>query len=225
VRSRAVRTAALLGAVGVLTLSGCALRPGTALAVGDDTVSNQRIEDLTTLVCDVQRDQLAAQGQTIPLAQLKASVASTVLNREVTEQAADEFGVEPDETYQQTVDSTRARVPLSDKDELRDFVDLVTVQDYTESIITAIGEEVSEPEASPEEAQQAGVDAFTDFVSDADIEVDPRYGFTYDGAEVATTGGGSVAVSDLAVAAGNVTDPAAGAEYAASLPPDQVCGA
>jgi len=224
VRSRAVRTAALLGTVGVLALSGCSLRPGVGLEVGDRTVSNERIDALTTSVCDIQSEQLAAQGQVIPLAQLKSSVASTVLSREVTEQAAEEFGVQPDETYEQTVESTRQQVPVADQGELDDFVELVTVQDYTQSIITAIGEREVGPDAPAEEAQQAGIDAFTTFVADTDIEVDPRYGFTYDGAEIAASGGGSVAVSDLAVAAGDATDPAATADYAASLPPDQVCG-
>lgn len=224
-RTRAVRTAALLGAVGVLTLSGCSLRPGVGLAVGDDTVPNQRIDELTASVCEIQEPQLAAQQQVIPLSLLKANVASTLLNRELTEQAAEAYGVEPDETYQQTVEQTRQQVPVADEGELDDYVDLLTTQAYTESIITAIGLEEAGPGATEEEAQQAGAEAFTAFVADTEIEVDPRYGFSYDGAEVSgTEGASSVAASERALLAADVADATGVAEYAASLPPDQTCG-
>lgn len=223
--------AAVLG--GSLLLSGCAgAQPGVAVRVGDETISVSKVNQLTEDYCEAYRPQLKAGDQQFPLAGINVTIVQLLAVREMTEQLADDFGVEPSDDYRSALaELTKATEGVAES-EAQARIEVESATEYARDILTSVGrQQLAEAgAASPteEEVLASGQDALQTWAANNDVEVDPQYGFRLDGASAETIDTStSFAVSDLAKNGASVADPEAdpeqAADYAASLPASQRC--
>src|SRR3954471_21792474 len=88
----------------LLVLSGCGVagtqfHPGVAARVGDETISTDHVDELTSLYCSAIEEQVSTGGQALPLAGLKSAIAAQLALRSAAEQLADDHDVEPGPDY------------------------------------------------------------------------------------------------------------------------------
>src|SRR5512141_2611098 len=72
---------------------------GLAAVVGDDTISMDKINSTTTLYCRAYLPQLQQQGQKVPMRFLRQFVAGSLAERDLGEQLAAEYAVQPTSDY------------------------------------------------------------------------------------------------------------------------------
>lgn len=222
------RPAALAAlATTALLLTGCAegsTGPGVAVAVGDETISAERVDAAAEAVCAFFEPQFEQGGQAVPLGDVRAGMVQLMTLEEVARQLAEEQGVEPGPLAEQE----RARIARDaqqiDEDLREAYVDALEAEPFVNAVVEAVGEAAlaaeGDADPGPEAAFERGRQLLEEF--DVDVEIDPRYGVDYEaGAVVPVVTDTSVAVTELAVAgAAEQPDPA----YAASLPESQRCG-
>lgn len=233
--SRVSRTAKIGAAVlgGSLLLSSCAgAQPGVAARIGDETISVNRVNQLTEDYCEAYRPQLKAGNQQFPLAGINVTIVQLLAVREMTEQLADDYGIEPTQDYRAAVaELTKSTAGVAEK-EADARIEVESATDYVRDVLTSVGRvELAEAEvAAPtdEDALASGQDALETWAANHEVEIDPQYGFRLNGASAETIDTStSFAVSDLAKSGAAVADPEAepdaAADYAGSLPASQRC--
>lgn len=211
-----------------LLLSGCAgsASPGTAVKVGDETISASRVDDATAHMCTALADQFKGQGQIVPLGVIRQGVVQLLALGSQAEQIAEDYGVSPSTTYERDV-AERTRAASVMPEEVRaDYIEVMSTQALASDILEQVGRAklVAEGFTEPtvDQITQAGGDVFKVWPDANGVEVDPKYGVQLtDGQLVPTDTNLSFAVSDGAKA-GLVAEP--DAAYANSLPSSQRCG-
>lgn len=186
-----------MAAAAMLALSACgSVHPGAAVVVGNDSVSADKVDDLAENLCEA----IGASGQTgVGGKDARQQAANLMLTLTAARQAADELGVEVEPSqYAVTGDDTdalEAQFPDADTDEL---AKIIAISKETGALVTAIGEDQAGTDASAKDAQAAGQQYLQEFLADADVSIDPRYGLDDTGQPKEDADSLSVRVTDPA---------------------------
>jgi hypothetical protein len=226
------------GAVGLavagLALTGCGtslgIHPGSAVVVGDRTLSLSHVDSTSSLYCKafIPTIQQQAQGGGIPMSVLRQFVAASLTERLIGEELASTYDVQPAKGYTQNQAQVQQQFSSAPKDQLDAVLDVQGGDAYLKNVQVAIGQRLTgnsgQGTADLKAAQQRGQVATEDWLRDHQVVVDPALGVTVDGGQVAPVRDQtSVPVSSLAVA-GAKTGGQPDASYTSALPPSQVCG-
>lgn len=224
-RARGLAGLAVLSAV---LLSGCGSvsgwNPGVAARVGDQTVSDSTVRQVSADYCSASES--LQTGTAVAGSQINAQVAGSLAARAAAEQflEANDAAVDAsyDQSIQQGLKNIDAQYPdLSDAQ--RDaIVEVEGASLYVSSAELAVGQELAGSGASDDQATAAGKKAFTTWMDDNDVVINPRYAVAIPDGQLAIADTDlSVAVSDVAVQAGSTDSDSGSAE---ALPESQRCG-
>ena len=230
--TRRVRVSALAaGAVLTLALTGCGVsgtgfQPGVAADVNGTAVSTDHVDQLVVDYCEAIKSVLGEDNNVVPLSFFRSGVAGQLALVSAAEQMADDYGVEPTADYDKAVADIESQTTELTEGQREAVVEIESGSTYINAVEAAVGaqllleEGVAEP--GPDASVQRGVEAFSEWLADHEIELNPEYGIELDGAAINTLDQQlSVAVGDTAKAGlAETPDPA----YAASLPQNQRCG-
>ena len=225
-----VSTTRRLGALGplalaaVLALTGCgALQPGTAVEVGDETISLARVDEVAADFCTAIEPQLDGQAQTLPNSFLRGGIAGTLALRSAAEQVAAEYGVELDSEQYLVAVADLERGTASLPEDIRDNVaEVQGATAYLEAVQAAVGEQELDGAGEYEDFVNAGAEVVTAWIDEQGVEFDPSLNTTLEQGAIASADGSvSFAVSDQAVA-GLAAEP--NPAEARSLPATHRCG-
>lgn len=218
---------ALAAGVSALLLSGCAgsASPGVAAKVGDETISASRVDAATGHLCTALSDRFA-EGQAVPLGNIRQGVLQLLALGSQTEQIAEEYGVTPSANYERDVAEHKRAASVMPEEVRADYVEVMSTQALAGDVLDQVGraklaaEGFDEP--TVDQVTQAGADVFKVWPDAHGIEIDPKYGVELrDGQLVPTDTNLSFAVSEEAKA-GLSEEP--DAAYVSSLPSNQRCG-
>jgi len=221
----------------LLLLSGCGIagtqfHPGVAARVGDETITNDRVDELTTNYCSAIEKQVTAGGQSLPLTGLKTAITAQLAIQTAAEQIADQYGVEPGTDYKsQLVQFKQQADSAGYEGEARDaYITVQSTQALYTDLLTQVGAILLSQEGTDDagiDFQQArGLDELASFVDAEGMTFDPRYGLTVaDGLPKPADTDITYAEGDLAkqgqgLATSDTPDP----NYVAALPLSSTCG-
>ena len=224
------RTRSLVGLAlaSTVLLTGCSTggpagwNAGVAVRVDDETISLSDVQDTTSSYCSAVETQLE-EGSAIANAVVGTQVAGSLALRSAAEQWAASVGVEPGDDYDIAADSLdRALAGLSEEQQ-QAVRDVNLAQPYLDSVELVYGQqEVGDSDDQADAAREAGQEAFSAWLDDQDVRVDPRYAVTLeDGAITRTETQVSLPVSEVAK---KVSSGEPDAEYANGLATSQRCG-
>lgn len=216
-------TLAALGAAVVL-LSGCgATQPGVAAQVGDDTISVDQVDELTTSLCTVLEDLPEGDPNTpapVSGATARNNALQGLIFRSIADQMADDYGVQAGPDYEAQVDRVRLQFGSIDDAKVEAALPAYTSVAYFVDIMRQIGE-TTEDGLTGDQALAAGVQVAQEWEADHGIETNPLFeSFSIGDQEIVSER------SDLAFAVSQSAKDAeeASDSYAASLPESQRCG-
>lgn len=236
---------ATLAATVVLT-AGCggAASPGSAVRVGDDTVSLSQVNAMSQDYCDAQSDVFTANNFVAPMSLIRAEAVRGVVMRTIGEQIASAYDVKPGSDYSRAVSSLRAQtatLPEAQRDVVLEIEgSYAYLQDVSMQAAKLQLEQDGVKDPSREDIGAKASDLFTHWADSHPVELDPRFDLTFkDGQFVPADGGGSLSqpvgsaaeeakiVSEFLNAEQLERQSLQGklADYARSLPADQRCGA
>jgi hypothetical protein len=231
---------ALVGlAAAGLVLTGCGsslgIHPGSAVIVGDETISLGKIDSTATLYCKVylsQQQTQPSQQQTgpVPMGILRTYAAVSLAQRAVGEQLAEAYGVQPASGYQRQVSQFQQVLASSPADQRDAAIAVAGADPYLQNVQVSIGQQLtgntSSADADVQAALQRGKVATQDWLKDHDTFIDPVLGISVEGGTfTARKDQTSYPLSALASAgakgAGQQAPPAT---YTSALAGAQVCG-
>lgn len=215
-------------------LSGCGLpgtgfHPGVAVVVGDETITTDRVDELTATFCAAVDDQITS-GQSIPLAGYKSGIAALLAMISAIDQLNESYDLTPSADYNSQVTQTKSEATGITGDELDAYLEVLSASSYIGDMLTQIGavELAEEGEEDPTvDFQQArGLDELATWVEREGVTFDPRYGYKMvDGEPQAVNTEVTFAFSDVATGAKVTTeDGSADPGYVAALPQSATCG-
>jgi hypothetical protein len=221
VTSTRLRSLAGLAVVAAVALSGCssvpALNGGVAARVADETVTLQDVADTSAAYCSAVETQLQ-DGQTVASSVVSSQVAGSLALRSAAEQFAADEGVAADASYDESRDGLEASITdLTDaqKEAVRE-VNLA--RPYALAVQLAVGKQLG---SDDDDAAAAGAEAFTAWIDDNDVRIDPRFGISLESGEIKLSDTEiSLPVSDQARGAKSTDDQS----FSADLPSSQRCG-
>jgi hypothetical protein len=225
-RTTTLAAVALATLAGSGLLSGCGgAQPGVAAQVGDDTISVNRVNELTAGYCSAYERQLEGDAQALPLGVLSAGILQRLALSSAAEQLADEYDVEPTAQYKASLATLTKSTEVLDDDEAEARIEVESSPPYVADILTTIGTQdlvddgVSEP--TSDDALARGQELLSQWLADQEPDIDPSYGFVLDSAQPEPVDSStSFAVSDTAKAgSADESDP----DYARGLPASQRC--
>lgn len=216
----------------LLLLSGCGVaetqfHPGVAVEVGDRTITNDRVDELTTGFCAAVEDQISAGGQTFPLRLFKRGIVGQLAMRSAAEQLAEEYDVTAGADYQAQVAQVEADAEGLTESGREEYVEVQSTVPYVTDVLTQIGglllAEEGEEEPTVDFQQARGLDALAEWVDREGVTFDPRYGTELvDGQPQPVDTDLTFAVSD--VAKGGLSEDEPDPVYVATLPASATCG-
>ena len=232
--SPVLKRAVLAAVPCLLVLSGCGVagtefHPGVAATVGDETITNNTVDELTADYCDAIESQLQ---QKVPLSGYRVGIAALLAWRSAIDQLAEGYDVEPGKDYEAQLQQFRGQADdlgLKGRDK-EAFVEVQTSQAYGFDQLTQIGliELENEGESDPTlDFQQArGLDELEAWVEREGVEFDPKYGLQMvEGQPQGVDTDLSFALGDLATSANVVNDDGTpDSAYLDSLPASSTCG-
>jgi hypothetical protein len=229
-RARAVSTAGL--AVVGLLLTGCGgslgIHPGSAAVIGDDTISMDKVNSTTTLYCRAYLPQLQQQGQKVPMRYLRQFVAGSLAERDLGQQLADAYAVQPTSEYATQQAQVAQQFASAAPDVKAAVLDVEGGGPYLQNVQVEIGKKLLAASGSPttqtKVALQRGQVATQDWLRSHPASIDPVFGTSVaGGAFTSAYDQTSYPVSALAAAGvAGANQPAA--SYTSALPPSQICG-
>ncbi|GAB6985677.1 hypothetical protein [Nocardioides pyridinolyticus] len=212
------RTRSLVGLAlaSTVLLTGCSAtggasgwNPNVAARVADDTISLSEANDTAAAYCGALLTN-PENDQVVPGRYVGARVVASLVLRSAAEQFAEEKGLTPHRSYDETVRQAEEGGAFADlTEEEREAVIAVDGSGYyVQAVQRAAGED--------------GEEQFVRWLDDHAPELDPRYGIAIeDGTTVPADTGVSAGVSEVAQQAAASEPDAA---YAAGLPENQRCG-
>lgn len=211
-----------LASASIFLLTGCGavpgFNPGVAARVGDDTVSMDRVDDVTSAYCRAAEAQFQ-EGQVLAQHYLRGQVAGALALRVAADQFAAEQGVTASEDYDRAVAQAEEQLSKLPEDQAQALVDVQGVPIYVQAVEKSVGEQQGE---TGDAATKAGEKAFLAWLAEQDIDLDPRFGVSID------KGATAVADTSLSYGLGDTSTKADAdqpdTEYAALLPDSQRCG-
>jgi hypothetical protein len=227
---------ALVGiAAAGLLLSGCGsslgIHPGSAVVVGGDTVSMEKIDSTSTLFCKVYVAQSKTQSASqqsgpLPLGSFRSYAAASLAKRALGRQLADQYAVQPASGYQAALSQYEQALASTPADERDAAIAVAGADAYLQNVEVAIGQKLTSSTGQTNAELKADLErgqvAAQDWLSDHDSFVDPVFGLAVDGGKfTAKKDQTSYPLSALA-SQGAQAQPAQ--TYTSSLPTAQVCG-
>lgn len=210
-----------------LLLTGCAAGttgPGIALQVEDEQITAARVDVSAEAVCAFFEPQFDANGQVVPLSDVRVAVVQLMTIEEVARELAAASGVEPGPLAEGERERIEREAETLDEDLREAYVDAFEAEPYVRAVLEAVGEAAlvaeGDPAPGPEESVERGNQALAEF--DVDVAIDPRYGVDYEAGTlpVVSTDTSLAVTAQSVAAAAEQPDPG----YAASLPASQRCG-
>ena len=93
------------------------MRPGVAVEVGDETISQADVDQATEDCCDAARGQLAGEDdQPVSGARFRDLALQGAVLREVADQLAEDYGVESGQFYDDAQAEIRSQLEGLDED-------------------------------------------------------------------------------------------------------------
>jgi hypothetical protein len=225
------RAAVGLAVVGLL-LSGCGgslgIHPGSAAVIGGDSISMDKVNSTTTLYCRAYLPQLQQQGQKVPMRFLRQFVVGSLSERDLGQQLADEYGVQPTSEYATQQAQVAQQFASAAPDVKAAVLDVEGGAPYLQNVQVEIGKKLLAASGSPttqtKVALQRGQVATQDWLHSHPASIDPVFGKNVAGGAFASAyDQTSYAVSALAAAGvAGANQPVS--SYTAALPPSQICG-
>lgn len=230
-RPRATGRAFVGLAAAGLVLTGCAsigIHPGSAVVIGDTSISMHTIDSTSTLYCRAYLPQLQQAGQRVPLRYLRQFVAASLAQRDLGRQLAAQYAVQPSSAYATHLDQVAQQFASAAPDVRQAVLDVEGGFPYLQAIQVTIGEKLLADSGTPttktKEALQRGQVATDDWLRSHPVSIDPVFGKAVDGgAFTSVQDQTSYPVSPLAsqgAAGSSQPDPT----YTAALTPAQLCG-
>jgi len=219
-------SALLLGALSGCGVAGTGFHPGVAAQVGDDQISVSRVDEVARNYCSAISEQLRGDNQVLPLRYLRGGIAGQLALVAAAEQLATEYGVEPGRQYDQKVAELQGAVATLPEEQQDAVIAVESSTTYISGVQQAVGTEVlrdrGTAQPTTDEAGRAGQEAFNDWFSEHDVDIDPQFGVELeDGQAVPVDTSLSHAVGSTARNGdADTPDPA----YAGSLPTSHRCG-
>lgn len=158
------RVTVLIVPVLALALGGCGggsgPRPGTALQIDGLRVTTAHVHDVATQYCDA----VAKAGSSATAQTVQNEVVSALAARLVAERFAEINGIQPDASYKTQVTQLRQQLSDFDQDTQDAVVEVGAARAYVSSVINQVGEQ-----------------AFTPWLAEQHVAVNPVYGLTLHG--------------------------------------------
>jgi len=180
--TRLLTSAAAVSLLGLLTSCG-GLQPGVAASMGDTTISNRDVEQLTTLYCASVEDSLKANSRAVPMSYVRSSVVTSLILRAVADGIGEQYGVTSGTSYAAAVAGAEKQAATFDEDEGAAFVKITTSSDYLQDVVTAAATTSLEQEgvADPtlEQSSDRARELFTTYPVEHDLRIDPTYGLEW----------------------------------------------
>jgi SurA-like protein len=222
-RSRTV-LAAVAAAAG-LALSACSAHPGSAAVVGDESISDVRVDDVASALCAAQGGGQSG-GQDLASRGARQGALDVLINSALSRQYGASQGVQPDQEQVSAALAANAQnISGLPAEHRQDFED--TLREYAEGqlMLIDIGRRELAKAGTKNATEQQAVSAGTKLrnawaAKNAEVTVDPRFGEYSKNALLPKSGSLSVAASQSA-ADGDSPDPSPG--WIASLPASQKC--
>lgn len=176
------RLAALAGAGALLVLTGCGsdlgpdLHPGAAAVVGDESISIESVDDLSSELCGFYSQVAGTSGS---VALVRSQVLSTKLSGLKAELYAEEFDLDPrkhvrvqKKAFEE--DLGKSQMSAAQKDVVREFVEPGM---YAEGVYIAAGmaEAPANDRPSVPTARENGAKAVAEWIEGLDVSTDPRF--------------------------------------------------
>lgn len=222
-RSRTV-LAAVAAAAG-LALSACSAHPGSAAVVGDESISDSRVDDVASALCAAQGGGQSG-GQDLASRGARQGALDVLINSALSRQYGASQGVQPDQEQVSAALAANAQnISGLPAEHRQDFED--TLREYAEGqlMLIDIGRRELAKAGTKNATEQQAVSEGTKLrnawaAKNADVTVDPRFGEYSKNALLPKSGSLSVAASKSATDGGS-PDPSPG--WIASLPASQKC--
>lgn len=169
----------------VLLLTGCGVAPtqfspGVAAEVGNAKISTDEVDELTDNYCGAVDDQIATQGDPVPLRVFKSGIAQQLVVVEASKQLAEEYGVEASAGYRAQVTAIGQDAAALTGAERQAYIDVQSASAYIGDVLTQVGAailaEEGQGDASEQEQLTRGDQALSDWTAGQDVSIDPRYG-------------------------------------------------
>ena len=222
-RSRTV-LAAVAAAAG-LALSACSAHPGSAAVVGDESISDSRVDDVASALCAAQGGGQSG-GQDLASRGARQGALDVLINSSLSRQYGASQGVQPDQEQVSAALAANAQnISGLPAEHRQDFED--TLREYAEGqlMLIDVGRRELAKSGTKNATEQQAVSEGTKLrnawaAKNADVTVDPRFGEYSKNALLPKSGSLSVAASQSATD-GDSPDPSPG--WIASLPASQKC--
>lgn len=213
-----------LAVLALTTLTACSgPGPGVAADVDGATISTERVDDFALLLCSLGG---VPGGEGAATKSARQQALTLLIGNEAAFQLVDEDALDPAAVEQAVAQNEQARagVPESQLDTFDAFVeDFSRAQvGLVEAGTASLEEQGQDPaEITQDVAFAEGQRLRQQVLTEADIELDPRFGSVTDGVVGPRSEQLSVPVSDLAVQ-GSSAEPSE--SLGALLPASQTCG-
>lgn len=219
---RKVKLAAL--AAGMALLAGCGIHPGSAVVVGSESISHEKVDAVADAMCEGQLAQARARGQlpqALGMRGAREVAVQLLLDSELSRQFGEHEGVTPDQqrlsqAIAQT-DAGTAALPEKEREVFRQ-----ALRRYVEGqlMLIEVGRKALGGNPSDDQAIAEGMRLRARWARSVDVEVDPRYGSVQGGTFQRGGTALSVPASDSAKAADSQQPDAS---YVNTLPTAQQC--
>jgi hypothetical protein len=222
-RSRTVLAA--VAAVAGLLLSACSVHPGSAAVVGEESISDTRVDDVASALCAAQKGGQNG-GQDLASRGARQGALDVLINSALSRQFGVSQGVQPDqEQVSAALAANSANITALPAEHRKDFED--TLREYAEGqlMLIDVGRRELAKSGKQNVTEQQAVSEGTRLrnawaAKHVDVTVDPRFGEYTKNSLLPKSGSLSVAASKSA-ADGDSPDPSPG--WVASLPASQKC--
>lgn len=216
-----------LAVVGLLALSACGLRPGSAAEIGAERISHDQVNEVASALCAANISSAAAQGAPppeLPSVGARVGALQVLVDSSLARQFGESEGAEADPgeisaTLAQN-EAGIAALPADRQDAFRD-----ALREFTRGqlLVIDVGRaslaRAGQPGATEDQALAEGRRLQAEYVAGLDVEIDPRYGDLAEGVIVPGNPSLSVAASQSATDAARGNSP----EFIAGLPASQLC--
>lgn len=217
-----------LGLVGLLALTGCAVHPGAAAVVGQDSISTGQVDALAQGLCSANAASGQLGGQAMASRGARQGALQVLIDTDLSQQFGNQRGVTPDQKQiSQALARSGATIQQLPADQRAAFKQALVGYWEGQLMLIDIGRKALEAQGQTHvtdaQAMAAGNRLRAQWAKNVSVNVDPRFGTFQRGSFRPASGGGSISVpaSDSA-RAGDTTNP--GAAWVSSLPASQQCG-
>jgi hypothetical protein len=217
-----------LATVGLVALTGCAVHPGAAAVIGQDTISTGQVDALAKGLCSTNAAGVAAGGQQAASRGARQGALQVLIETDLSQQFGKQRGVEPDQQQiSKALAGSRGTIQQLPVEQRAAFKQALVQYWEGQLMLIDVGRQALQAQGkahvTDQQAIAEGNRLRQQWAKNISVSVDPRFGTFWRGTFQPAAGGGSISVpaSDSA-RAGNTTDP--NGAYVSSLPASQKCG-